>query len=41
MNLHTWFGIAVSVAALSVATPSSRQESSSEVTVLWQFETGG
>lgn len=42
MNLHTWVGIAVSAMALSsVGTPSSRQESSSGVTVLWQFETGG
>jgi hypothetical protein len=46
MNLHTWFGIAVSIAALSsVATLNSRQESrresSSAVAVLWQFETGG
>jgi hypothetical protein len=42
MNLHTWVGITVSIMALSsVGTPSSRQESPSGVTVLWQFKTGG
>ena len=46
MNLHTWFEIAVSIAALSsVATLNSRQESrgesSSAVSLLWQFDTGG
>jgi hypothetical protein len=46
MNLHTWVGIAASIVALSsVATTNSReesrQESSSGVRVLWQFETGG
>jgi hypothetical protein len=42
MNLHTWVGIAVSIVALSsVGTPGSRQQPSSGVTVLWQFEAGG
>lgn len=42
MNLHTWVGIAVSIVTLSSVAPlSSRQESSSGVTALWQFETGG
>jgi hypothetical protein len=50
MNLHTRFGVASSVLALSVATLSSvavtsarqaSQESSSRATVLWQFEAGG